>query len=128
MHFHAVFQNTRPLRGLNHKTLIFPTRRADSKHPQVDIGRQAAIQLQLSFAVPAAFFQLGLINEPQIDRLFELVHPLTTDQDHRDMRFDALKFGFPGVQALGVPLKKRNNLIKPGLHTAQFASPAARLQ
>ena len=51
-------------------------RAGDRRHFQVKLGREPPIQSQLFLAVEFAFFQIGEIHKPQIDRLLHFVDML----------------------------------------------------
>jgi len=65
-------------------------RPGNSDNIQIDLRSEAAVKAQLLVAIKMPFFQGGIIKETEVDRLFELVHELTGQEDRRDVGLEEL--------------------------------------
>ncbi len=67
------------------QTLAVESHRLD---PEIDVGCEPAVELDLPAAVPFTKLEGREIEEPEIDRLLDLVRPLAGQQDRRDVGLD----------------------------------------
>ena len=77
VHFNRVFHH----RAVTVKGIMLRVA-VDGNHPEVDVGAQTAIQEKLLQAVESASFQGRIIQESQVDRLFDLVRPVVGQEHH----------------------------------------------